>query len=83
MKCAREMFKKLDFYVISEKPLIYRQDDGGYITEYLFNQITQGVQIKEYEEYNNNLPQGGTSMYIEHIKAIQQQIKELNWESDK
>lgn len=77
---AREMFEKLDFYVISEKPLIYQQDDGGYITQYLFNQILKSVQIKEYEEYNNNLPQGNTSFYVKTIKAIQQQIKELGWE---
>ena len=28
---AKEMFKQLDIHLIKEKPLIYRQDDGGYI----------------------------------------------------
>lgn len=76
---AKEMFKKLDFYKISEKPIIYRHDDGGCITEYLFNPIFHSLQVKEWEEYNDKKPQGSTTMYVKHIQAITKQMKELGW----
>ena len=76
---AKEMFAELDFYLINENPIIYRKDDGGYITEYLFNPVLHSLQITEYEEYNNNKPQGGTLMYLAYLKAINKQIEELGW----
>ena len=54
MKSSRELFKELDFYITNENPLTYQNDDGGYITQYLFNPITQCLQITEWEEYSNN-----------------------------
>lgn len=79
MKSARELFEELDFYITKEKPLTYQNDDGGYITQYLFNPITQCLQITEWEEYSNNKPQGGTTLSLEHLRAINQQINELGW----
>lgn len=76
---AEEMFLKLDFHIVNKSPLTYQKDDGGYITQYLFNPVTQGLQISEWEEYNNNKPQGTTTLYLEHIEAIKQQYKELGW----
>lgn len=79
MKSARDLFEELDFYITNEKPLIYQNDDGGYITQYLFNPITQRLEITEWEEYSNNKPQGGTTLNLKHLRAINQQIKELGW----
>lgn len=79
---AKEMFKKVDFYIVKEKPLTYQNDDGGYITQYLFNPITQGLQVSEWEEYSNNKPQGTTTLYLEHIQAINKQIEELGWNNE-
>ena len=79
---AKEMFEKLGFYITNEKPLTYQNDDGGYIVQILFNRITQGVQISEWEEYNHNLPQGTTTLYAEHFKAINKQIEELGWDNE-
>lgn len=79
MKSAKEMFEELNFKMISENPIVYRHEDGGLITEYLFNPVFRSLQIKEWEEYNDNKPQGTTILYIEHIEAINEQIKELNW----
>lgn len=76
---ADEMFEYLDFYIVSYNPLIYEKDDGGYITRYIFNDVLKQVKIEEFEKYNENLPQGSTSFYIEHIKAIYQQMIELGW----
>lgn len=76
---AKEMFEELDIQLIKEKPLTYQQDDGGYITTYIFNAITQCVQISEYEEYNYNKPQGNTTISIELLQAINKQVEELKW----
>lgn len=79
MKSARELFRELDFHIIKEMPLTYQNDDGGYITQYLFNPITQCLQITEWEEYSNNKPQGSTTLSLEHLQAINQQVNELGW----
>lgn len=79
---AKEMFKELDIILLNEKPLIYGQNDGGYITEYLFNDITQCVQIKEYESFNYNNPQCSTTLSIELLQAINKQLEELRWNND-
>ena len=34
-----EKFKQLDFIKINNKPLTYLQDDGGYMTQILFNKM--------------------------------------------
>ena len=80
---AKEMFEKLDIQLVNEKTLIYKQDDGGYVTEYLFNNITQCVQIKEYELFNYNKPQGSTTLSIELLQAINKQVEELGWNNVK
>lgn len=77
---AEKMFNELGFWIINKNPLTYQFDDGGYITQYLFNPVTQGLQISEWEEYSDNKPQGQTTLYIEHIKAIVKQMEELGWE---
>lgn len=77
---AKEMFEKLDFLIVKEKSLIYQNDDGGYIMQYLFNPITHCLQISEWEEYSNNKPQGVTTLSIEHLRAISKQIEELWWD---
>lgn len=79
MKTAKEMFEQLGFEIYSKKPLIYKKNDGGYITQYDFNSSIKRVVITEWEEYNNNLPQGMTILYIEHFKAIHKQMEELGW----
>ena len=76
---AKEMLEKLDFFIVKEKPLIYQNDDGGYITQYLFNPITHCLQISEWEEYSNNKPQGVTTLSIEHLRAISKQMDEMGW----
>lgn len=76
---AQEMFELLGFKKTNNNPTTYIKDDGGYITKYLFSIATRMLQITEYEEYNNRLPQGGTCMFVEYIKAIHQQMKELQW----
>lgn len=37
------------------------------------------LNIEEYEEYNDNRPQGATAIYMDTLKAINQQCKELGW----
>lgn len=46
-KSAKEMFENLNFKMISENPIVYRHEDGGCITEYLFNPVFNRLQIKE------------------------------------
>lgn len=54
-------------------------DDGGYITMLTFVELRKQIIIEEYEEYNDNQPQGSTIMHIDMLKAINQQCKELGW----
>ena len=79
---VEEIFKQLDFIKINNKPLTYLQDDGGYMTQILFNNITQCVQISEWEEYNENKPQGSTTLSLELLDIINEQTQELKWRKE-
>lgn len=76
---AEEMFEELGFKLIKNTPLIYKKDDGGYITMINFFDVCKRIVIEEYEEYNDNQPQGTTVIYMDTLKAINQQCKELEW----
>lgn len=76
---AEEMFEKLDYKLIKNIPLIYKRNDGGYITMLTFIEVFKRIIIEEYEEYNDNQPQGATAIYMDTLKAINQQCKELGW----
>ena len=79
-KTATEMFEELEFKLIKSKMYImYERNDGGLITQYIFNKAFKRLEVKEYELYNDSKPQGFTIYYVEHIKAITQQMKELGW----
>ncbi len=76
---AEEMFEELGYKLIKNTPLIYKKDDGGYITMINFFDVCKRIVIEEYEEYNDNQPQGTTVIYMDTLKAINQQRKELGW----
>ena len=76
---AEEMFEKLDYKLIKNIPLIYKRNDGGYITMLTFIEVFKRIIIEEYEEYNDNQPQGATIICMDTLKAINQQRKELGW----
>lgn len=88
---AEKMFKELDYKLIKEWEItvprtsekrggvLYKKDDGGRIDKILFNPVFKCVQFDEYEEYNDNLPTGKSSLYIEHFEAIHKQMLELGW----
>ena len=82
-KLEYEVFAKWDIVVNKNKEkrfgITYRKNDGGRITELLFNPVFKRIQITEYEEYNDNKPTGFVSYPIELIEAIKQQMKELGW----
>lgn len=77
---AEEMFEELGYKLIKNTPYsIYKRDDGGYITTLSFIDTGKRIVIEEYEEYNDNQPQGTTVIYMDTLKAINQQCKELGW----
>lgn len=77
---AKEMFEGAGFELTKHAPcLSYKRDDGGYITILTFVEISKRIIIEEYEEYNDNQPQGSTIMYMDMLKAINQQCKESGW----
>lgn len=77
---AKEMFEEAGFELIKNAPcLSYKRDDGGYITMLTFVEVGKRIIIEEYEEYNDNQPQGSTIMYMDMLKAINQQCKESGW----
>lgn len=76
---AEEMFEESGYKLIKNTPLIYKKDDGGYITMINFFDVCKRIVIEEYEEYNDNQPQGTTVIYMDTLKAINQQCKELGW----
>ena len=51
---AKEMFEELGYKLIKNTPLIYKKDDGGYITMINFFDVCKRIVIEEYEEYNDN-----------------------------
>lgn len=78
-KSAREMFEELGYEKVSDIPICYRFDDGGYINLIEFIDIKQEIRFTEYEEYNENKPQGSFSLNKSELKAINKQIEELGW----
>ena len=72
---AREMLEKYDWELTRQdtdkyKTMEYTKNDGGCITELLFNGVFKKLQISEYEEYNDNNPQGHTSFHIEELNKL-------------
>lgn len=76
---AKEMFEKLGYEKYGNDPLRYRLDDGGYINFIEFIHIQKIIIFREYEEYNDNQPQGSFLLNMEELEAINKQIKELEW----
>lgn len=77
---AKEMFEEAGFELIKNALcLSYKRNDGGYITILTFDMIFKRIIIEEYEEYNDHQPQGSTIMYMDMLKAINQQCKESGW----
>ncbi len=37
------------------------------------------IKFSEYETYNNNEPQGETTLYLDELQAINKQTEELGW----
>lgn len=81
-KSAKEMFEELDYKLINNRInlLKYRNNDGGFIKEISFSSYRKHIDFKEYEEYNNNQPQGTFRIDCDLLKAINKQREELGWE---
>ena len=77
---AKEMFEELGYEQVSNIPICYRLDDGGYINLIDFINTRQEIIFTEYEEYNENKPQGSFSLNKSELKAINKQVEELGWE---
>lgn len=73
------MFEELGYEQVSDIPLCYRFDDGGYINLIEFINTRQEIILTEYEEYNENKPQGSFSLNKSELKAINKQVEELGW----
>lgn len=79
MKSAKEMFEDLGYEQVSDIPICYRSDDGGYVILIDFIDTKQEIMFTEYEEYNENKPQGSFFLNKSELKAINKQIEELGW----
>lgn len=79
MKSAKEMFEELGYEKVSDIPICYRFDDGGYVNLIDFIDIKQKIMFTEYEEYNENKPQGSFFLNKSELKAINKQVEELGW----
>lgn len=76
---SKDMFEKLGYEKYGNDPLSYRLNDGGYINFIDFIHIQKTIRFREYEEYENNQPQGSFLLNIKELQAINQQCKELGW----
>jgi len=79
---ADDMFEALGYEptMASNNMVTYEFDDGGYIKEIEFLKYPiPHIRLKEYEEYNDNNPQGQFSCYIDLHQAIHQKMIELGW----
>ena len=76
---AREMFENLGYERVVDVPICYRFDDGGYINLIEFINTRQEIIFTEYEEYNENKPQGSFSLDKSELQAINKQVEELGW----
>lgn len=79
MKSAKEMFEELGYEKVSDIPICYRFDDGGYVNLIEFIDTKQEIMFTEYEEYNENKPQGSFFLNKSELKAINKQVEELGW----
>ena len=80
---AKELFEKLGYERLGIDTVKYRSDDGGYIKEIIFFEIGRRIVFREWEEYNNNEPQGQFTMYSDLLEAINKQVSELGWNNEK
>ena len=76
---AREMFENLGYERVVDVPICYRFGDGGYINLIEFINTRQEIIFTEYEEYNENKPQGSFSLNKSELQAINKQVEELGW----
>ena len=76
---AKEMFEELGYEKVSDIPICYRFDDGGYINLIEFIDTKKEIMFTEYEEYNKNKPQGSFFLNKSELKAINKQAEELGW----
>ena len=76
---AKEMFEELGYEKVSDIPICYRFDDGGYINLIEFIDTKQEIMFTEYEEYNENKPQGSFFLNKSELKAINKQVEESGW----
>ena len=79
---AKEMFEELGYEQVSDIPKCYRFDDGGYIKLIEFINTRQEIIFTEYEEYNENKPQGSFSLNKSELQAINKQVEELGWNKE-
>lgn len=79
---AKDMFEKLGYEQVSDIPKCYRFDDGGYIELIEFINTRQEIIFTEYEEYNENKPQGSFSLNKSELQAINKQVEELGWNKE-
>jgi len=78
------MFEKLGYEFRDRNGVFsYLKNDGGYVQEILFYEIGKRIRFREWEEYENFEPQGQSTIYIEHLQAINKQISELGWNNEK
>ena len=83
MKSAKEMFEDLGYKYRRTKDVVsYVINDGGYVQEIIFYNIGRRIRFREWEEYNNFEPQGQSTIYMEHLQAINKQVEELHWKVD-
>ena len=80
MKSAKEMFEDLGYeYKYLNSVIRYTKNDGGYVQQIIFYEFGHRIRFREWEEYNNFEPQGQSTIYIEHLQAINKQVEELGW----
>lgn len=77
---AKEMFEKLGYEYENLNDVIrYTKNDGGYVQQIIFYSLGRRIRFREWEEYENFEPQGQSTIYIEHLQAINKQCEELGW----
>lgn len=80
MKSAKEMFEKLGYEKVNEAPLLWQFNDGGFIKNIEFSKTLECITFSNYEYYNDGKSQEEHRINIRELQAINQQIKELNWD---
>lgn len=83
MKSAKEMLEELGYkYKKQDSIITYTLDNGGYVQQIIFYEIGHRIRFREWEEYENYEPQGESTIYMEHLQAINKQVEELQWKVD-